>query len=319
MALFEWEQDPLKHEEWDPFWKYVEDHFAPVQVPDLELLSNLDLRPNGSSPYRDPALLFVDSSKKPYESASARSDSEDSEETLGINRRKARPALPSKSPSLSDKSSPAIENEFAQDKNLRLEAYPYYQRLVAALVDEGQGYGSILPIAKQKPALREEIPWTGSVDDAAMANYHRGLEERVMLELTELGLLEDPKNDEVSVELRMQQAKLRDISLKTRVFRNDLFQKVVSHGLKLQSKTRELKRGNDEMDILYLERMIRKSKKNKRVKTKYQRMLSLLYPHYKQKKENESLGVAKVTAESSATKKPPVAQKKIKKKTGGKM
>lgn len=78
-------------------------------------------------------------------------------------------------------------------------------------------------------------------------------------------------------------------------------------GLKNQARARELKKGNDEFEILYLERMIRKCKKNKRMKSKYQKVLNNLFPDYKLQKKDLD--------DAKDDEPPPSAHKSVKKKS----
>jgi len=368
MALYETEFDPLRHEEWDIYWKFVQDHFNPVQVPDLELLAGLDLRKVSTSsapPQFDPALLLTPSAKTTGGSLNNGTPqdppaSDDSDGCVTVKKKKARKSLTGAvaasdgtgTASSSHANDEPWEARFVKEKEARLESYMLTQRLIAALVDEGGGAAVNLAQFKSKGALREDPLWLGPADDSVVRRYQRAMEVRVRSELRELGLLDsitikggedgggdagvfsfndaeagggDDGEDDLVLEIRMQQERLRELIVKNRVLRNDLMHKVVSQGLKGQLRAREIKRANDEMDILYLERMIRKSKKNKRVRCKYQKILSLLYPRYKQKKESEALGATTNqdgAAVLSVKKEHGVASKSknVKKKsTGGKI
>mmetsp|Transcript_19356 Transcript_19356/g.33348 ORF Transcript_19356/g.33348 Transcript_19356/m.33348 type:complete len:344 (+) Transcript_19356:115-1146(+) len=339
MALYEGDSDPLAHEEWDPFWKFVDFYFAPVKIQDLELLGNLDLRPISSSQYRDTSLLVpplaqvipvienpsglaaaggggTGLSLKP--SIGSEIDGLDSDDSDGGTNAGSTAKKKLARKSVASKSSGSITREALDDSTIlrkddpyRLPGYSYTQRLVAAMVDEGGGASVPLPGPKSKSTMHEDMPWFGPADDSTIQSYQRAMEERVVCELKDLGLVDEEDDDEVQAELRNQQSRLRDVTLKNRVLRNEVFNKVIMQGLKVQAREREIKRTNDDLDINYLERMIRKNRKNKRLKTKYQRILSALYPNYKPKKETDVVVVGKMSPE-------PVASKSVaKKKAGG--
>ncbi|KAA8499669.1 hypothetical protein FVE85_7254 [Porphyridium purpureum] len=333
MALVEGDLDPLLHEDWEPYWKFVEEYFRPIRVGDLELLGNLELKPQSGGAWRDPALLVPPLAQAiPREDATPDAkrngvagggsgalggsdvgdaeDSDDADERVVVTKKRPRKLLgrPGGDDTGDPCGSPSNETVFRMEESLRLPSYPLTQRLIAALVDEGDGEKVPLPGPKSKANFHEEMPWFGPADEDTLQAYKRGMEERIASELKDLGLFDKDADDEVQFELRLQQWKLRDTMIKNRVLRNELFHKTINHGLKVQAKARELKKSNDDLDILYLERMIRKSKKNKRVKSKYQRILSQLYPNYKQKKDGEAHGVPKPSVEASGSK-PATGQK----------
>jgi len=274
--------DPLTHEEWDPFWKEVETYFRPINETDVKLLRNMDRRGARMEEYdaavRIPPLNFLKRNDD-WDTMSVSSD-ENNGSQAGKRPKKKRNAVEQDS----DDTDP-VKDE-VEDLQQRLNSYPFTHRLMAALVDEGGGKTMSIPNLKSKNTPVEDSIWLGLGDETNRKGFQRSLEIRVTNELKTLGLLDADEEDSLQSEIRMLQWALRDTKMMNKARRDALITKVLKTGLKNQGRAREIKRGNDQLETLYLERMIRKLKKNKRLRSKYQKVLKALFPDYKMQKKD---------------------------------
>lgn len=76
----------------------------------------------------------------------------------------------------------------------RIQSYPLAQRLTAALLDEGRGQANAAKIIRS--GLTVEDTWIGGSPEEVQ-EYNEAFEERVRVELSQLGLLDPECDDEV--------------------------------------------------------------------------------------------------------------------------
>eukprot|EP00188_Purpureofilum_apyrenoidigerum_P002036 Plantae.Rhodophyta-Purpureofilum_apyrenoidigerum.ctg22088.p2 GENE.Plantae.Rhodophyta-Purpureofilum_apyrenoidigerum.ctg22088~~Plantae.Rhodophyta-Purpureofilum_apyrenoidigerum.ctg22088.p2 ORF type:complete len:338 (-),score=89.05 Plantae.Rhodophyta-Purpureofilum_apyrenoidigerum.ctg22088:1224-2237(-) len=255
LALSDKEHDPLNHEEWDTFWKEVENYFRPIKKSDVTFLHKLDTEVSALDEH-DPALRI------PQLGSAKKNGIDDGDESETLKDEK-------------------------EDLQQRLNAFPYTHRLVAALIDERDPKSiNSLGSTKAKSAQLEEIPWLGPGDQDSLRTYQRALEERVTTELKSLGLIDEEGEDELQTDIRQAQWVLRDLKLVNRARRKTLITKSRKYLSKEQSMKRQMKKEYDDAEIRYLVHMIRKCKKNKRLKSRYQKTLNTLFPNYREQKRD---------------------------------
>ncbi|KAK4536478.1 hypothetical protein CDCA_CDCA08G2503 [Cyanidium caldarium] len=287
-ALPEQAPDPLKHEDADPFWQQIEPFFAPITAESLQWMHESATMNNG--PDTDLAIPQLGHGEG---HAAEDGEAEDGRVSEVTRRQRSRHAAAgANSPRLSGAAERAPDNESTAEAveravRSRLEACPLFQRLVNAFVEvpasadaaagnhDQPGIGS--PAAKGRGSGVEDLLWPGPADPDTLAPYHRALERRVALELRALGLIDDNDHDELLEETRLLQWQLRSVKAMNRTYRGALTVDW-KRALKSQAKARELEHGNRNLQILYLERMIRKCKKNRRQRQRFERVLKLLYP-----------------------------------------
>mmetsp|Transcript_11117 Transcript_11117/g.34080 ORF Transcript_11117/g.34080 Transcript_11117/m.34080 type:complete len:338 (-) Transcript_11117:1357-2370(-) len=259
LALSDKEHDPLNHEEWDTFWKEVESYFRPIRKSDVTFLRRLDAEASALDEH-DPALRIppLDSAKK-----NGMEDGNESE----------------------------IQKDKKEDLHQRLNSYPYTHRLVAALIDERDPKTVTAPSStKAKSTQLEEVPWLGPGDEDPLRTYQKALEERITTELKTLGLIDEEAEDELQADIRQAQWILRDLKLVNCARRKTLLAKSRKYLSKEQSLKRQMKKEYDDAEIRYLVHMIRKCKKNKRLKSRYQKTLNTLFPNHREQKRDTEDG-----------------------------
>eukprot|EP00172_Hildenbrandia_rubra_P001541 Plantae.Rhodophyta-Hildenbrandia_rubra.ctg21086.p1 GENE.Plantae.Rhodophyta-Hildenbrandia_rubra.ctg21086~~Plantae.Rhodophyta-Hildenbrandia_rubra.ctg21086.p1 ORF type:complete len:434 (-),score=80.40 Plantae.Rhodophyta-Hildenbrandia_rubra.ctg21086:260-1561(-) len=241
-ALPKDEYDPLQSRETDYFWGSIEPYFAPIVFEDVEYLRDLDSRAGTG----DECLRL-----EPY-------SNEQSEEKVGKKRRK---------------------KDVNSDMELfaKMNSFPLTHRLVASYLDEGQG-ANALSVGRIKGTIPEDTPWIGIGEDDALRRYQHILEERVAIELREVGLIDAQEDCELVTMMRNKQWELRDVKLGNSVRRNRLFTHVMNRQLKMQTDTRERKQLQDATEISYLDRMSRSSRFNKRTRAKFNKLKNQMFP-----------------------------------------
>lgn len=168
-----------------------------------------------------------------------------------------------------------------------LNAFPITQRLVAAFLDEGGGSSATpAPPPLTGRAARsgaEDTMGPGSGTPAQRRKQQEILELRVKQELRDVGLFSDPSaDDELQTRMRQDQWRLRDVRATNRNRHKALIKGAILPELKQQPLRREGKRHNDMVEMAYLERMISRLKKNKKSRSKFQKLLTRSRAHYKE-------------------------------------
>ena len=245
-ALPQGEYDPLQSTETDYFWGSIEPCFSPITIENAEFLRDLDAYAGAD----DPSLCINLLGEEP--------------EDKGARKRKKKELV--------------VENE--NDVTLHLNSFPYTHRVVASLLEEGQG-GTANGSAKVKNGLPEDIPWFGVGEEHALQKYQRILEERIIFELREAGLIEGENEDELLKKMREEQWILRGVKMCNSVRRNRLYSIISGKQLKTQARKRERKIVEDALQVSYLDRMSKSSKYNKRMRTKFVKLKNTMFPDHK--------------------------------------
>ncbi len=175
-----------------------------------------------------------------------------------------------------------------------LNAFPVTQRLIAAFLDEGGAEGTPAPIPLSARSSRSTTvdealgPGIGSIQQRY--KHQAVLEQRVKAELADVGLFDRNEDDSLQSAMRLEQWRLRDVKASNRLRQKALLKNGVLPEVRNQAVRREAKRHDDKVEITYLERMISRLKKNKKSRSKFQKLLQRSFGHYK---ENErKLGTA---------------------------
>lgn len=174
-----------------------------------------------------------------------------------------------------------------------LNSFPYTQRLIAALIDENVNTTSP-PTISHNRAHREDVFWPGPGTDQDLRTYQSVLETRIKHELVEKGWVPRDEDNNISekqkeqdelleTELRKEQWKLRDVKTMNTIRKRFLYSKILSSEMTAQAERREKKRQDDQFERIYLERMISTMKKNKKSRIKFQKLLSRMFGHVKDK------------------------------------
>lgn len=301
--------DPLKHEDWEQFWYAIDKFFQPVAQEDVLELRSVPVNPYGG--VRDVALRI------PLEKfAGAKGEGkggvkrenvgvtgvEEGKRSLGnVKSDKSRVSLKSTSTA----NSSTVDRHMSMDVDSgalfeSLNSFPMTHRLAAALLDEGGPRGTPLPSAlpNKKNTSQSGLDmslYIGIGSEPDVRSYQKAFEERVKIELVESGLLGEKHVDEVQVTMRHEQWKLRDTKFLAKVRKSALYTLIIGSELSAQAVRREVKKHRDQVEMAYLERMVRNMKKNKKSRAKFQKLLQRMFGHYKDK--DKSTGVKK-TAEA---------------------
>lgn len=263
--------DPLRHEDLDYFWSVVDKHFYPITTGDANYLRSIPVNPFGA--HGDEALLL------PPVVNAKRSARERVSTTAAIG--------------LSGKDAPSVPLTALPCDPAVLNSYPLTQRLVAALIDEGGG--GTPSSAIQRPA-RGSAPdidhfWPGIGPEPELRTYQKALDGRVGIELREVGLLTKAEvGDELQASMRLDQWKLRDMKTSNRARKSSLYTHIVGSEFRRQAFSREYKKYMDATEIAYLERMIKKLKKNKKARNKYPKLLAKMFKNYKPRSQQQAIG-----------------------------
>jgi hypothetical protein len=189
-------------------------------------------------------------------------------------------------------------------KQANLNSFPFTQRVIAALVDTGDGDSMASLTTKIKGSSQEEPLWKGFSDRDTQRYYQEVFEERIKEQLKKLGLLQPEDDDYVQSRIRDLQWRLRTAKHDARIRRTNLLTRVTTTESKRQATAREIKAHNDDLEILYLSHMFRKHRKNKKYKTRIQKLLNSMFPACRGWKETdiENFRGKKLTARTSSKK-----------------
>ncbi|EME26729.1 hypothetical protein Gasu2_13870 [Galdieria sulphuraria] len=196
------------------------------------------------------------------------------------------------------------EQGLAERKQATLNSFPFTQRVVAALIDTGDGDSIASTTTKIKGSSQEEPLWKGFSDRDTQRYYQEVFEERIKEQLQKLGLLQPEDDDYVQSRIRDLQWRLRTAKHDARIRRTNLLNKVSTTETKRQASAREIKAHNDDLEILYLVHMFRKYRKNKKYKTRFQKLLNSMFPACRGWKEAdiENFRGKKLTARATSKK-----------------
>lgn len=323
------EFDPLKHEEWEQFWYAADQYFQPINQDDMRFLRSIPVNPYSGlrdpdlrisslpSPQsqlqipsrvkkevkKEPLALFADSSAPrssfkqpvtendhlPYSSGKVKN------ENVLVNYKSS-----NSSNSHAVARMPELDSTTLQSS---LNSFPYTHRLVAAFLDESGPAGtpppSIVPSRNSKSlSTIEDSFWMGIGSEKDVRSYQIALEERVKVELIDVGLLDATNDDELQSTMRHEQWKLRDTKSLTRIRKSCLYS-IIGLELRSQAVRREIRKHQDKVEITYLERMIRNLKRNKKSRSKFQRLLQKMFGHYKEREKNADKGKKGAEAHSN--------------------
>jgi hypothetical protein len=274
--------DPLRHDDSESFWHDAEKYFHPVSSQDVSFLRNIPVNPYGAA--RDDALKLADPPSEP--SIIDHGDQNAFGGRSGVENG-PRPANSTASGRGAGSSAPpqTIDLTSLPADHAGLNSFPFTHRLVAALIDEGGG--GMPSSAPQRPARGMAASdadqfWAGMGTDSELRLFQRAMEDRVVTELREAGLLME-LGDPLQSLMRQDQWQLRDVKTANRARKSSLYTLVVGSELRRQAIKREMKKHEDKTEIYYLERMIKKLKKNKKARNKYPKLLAKMFKNYKKK------------------------------------
>ena len=311
-ALPAHEFDPLKHEEWEPFWHEIDQHFKPITLEHVRSLRAIPANPFGGS--ADHHLTLLPTALLPDVKPDKRRDramkklhvspvkSEERKRVIGAKvKTEALPvALPTSNPPTAFQIPPVAPAE-ASSLVSTLNSFPFTQRLVAALLDEAPGKASLTtaPVIRSSRPGANDAFWIGLGSEKDVRSYQTALENRVKIELLDAGLIDSSKDDPLESTIRLEQWKLRDLKTVNRMGKTALYNRVIGTELRRQALDREIKRHNDQVEINYLERLIRTMKKNKKSRTKIQKLLQRMFGQYKEKEKQNDKAKKGVEASSN--------------------
>lgn len=291
-ALHQNSFDPLRHEDCECFWSEIDKYFYPITMQDMSFLRTMPINVYGAA--GDDALLLPPSlddkkSSGKGESAAARERASSSAKDRpsgkeGASPKDAAALAASGKPSAVRGTSPSADLNSLPNEPAVLNSYPLSQRLVAALIDEGNG--GMPSSAPQRPARGAALAdiesfWPGIGGETELRAYQKALDLRVAHELKEAGILTDADlGDDLQAELRHEQWKLRDVKTGNKARKNSVYLMVVGTELRRQAFKREEKKFSDELEIAYLNRMIKKLKKNKKARNKYPKLLQKMFKNH---------------------------------------
>lgn len=295
--------DPLRHIDVEPFWFQIDSHFHPINQEHLRNLRSLPVNQYNGLYDREIQLPLPSEMEIKNEGRDRKRDikreSRREKNTDDGGKRPFDRISPVKARSenniVSYRSSGSFNSEVPksvstdQDSAVMrasLNSFPYTQRLIAALLDEnpnGTQPPSVLTKSPTRRAVLEDCLWMGAGTEPEFRAYQSVLEIRVKHELSEKGWLDENNEHSLDSELRREQWKLRDLKTVNRIRKLTVYSKIISTELKQQADRRAKKKQQDLVEIAYLERMVAKMKKNKKSRSKYQKLLSRKFGHYKDK------------------------------------
>lgn len=335
--------DPLKQkpEEWIHFWKVVDEFFQPINLDDVRFLRSIPVNPYGG--VHDVSLRLPSSVNSSKLSNSERyKNKKDHRRSLTSNVEGERQNgkingilkdIPSTNNETNTGVRPVQLSELQSVINTdtgadsetwtsSLNSFPYTQRLIAALLDDSPS-GTTAPQSfssrsSRTAQLMEDSLYTGPGTEAEVRSYQAAFETRVKLELIENGLLEEQKDSELETVIRQQQWRLRDYKMINRMRKTSLYTRIIGIELRKQAYDREIKRHDDHVEMAFLEKMIGNMKKNKKSRSRYQKMMQRMFGRYK---EHDKISKAKKGTDtitngrlsSSGDEKRPAAKKKKRK------
>lgn len=301
--------DPLKHEDWEQFWYAIDKFFQPIAQEDVRELRAVPVNAYsgvGDASLRTPLEKFAAGAKGDAKGAVKRENVPGKGVEEGKrdgNVKSERSLLSLKSTSTANSST--VDRHMSMDVDSgalfeSLNSFPMTHRLAAALLDKGGPRGTPLPSAlpnkKNSSQSGMDISlYIGIGSEPDVRSYQKAFEERVKIELVDSGLLGEKHVDEVQVTMRHEQWKLRDTKYIAKMRKTALYTLIVGSELSAQAVRREVKKHRDQVEMAYLERMVRNMKKNKKSRSKFQKLLQRMFGHYKDK--DKSIAIKK-TAEA---------------------
>lgn len=290
--------DPLKHSDTEQFWHAIDGYFQPINQNDVSFLRAIPLNPYGGQRDHHLRLAAEEPCGKRPAKSSRKDDVEDANSKDHSTRGSGANAAADANGDVRLAGASDVSTLAAS-----LNSFPFTHRLVAAMLDVGGATGA--PSQPGTPARPSRILggvdagfWMGVGIDGDVRQYQKTVEERVKIELVENGLIDERNDDELQSALREEQWKLRDVKSVTRMRKTTLYTLIIGTELRAQAMRREVKRHHDQVEIAYLERMVRNMKKNKKSRSKYQRLLQRMFGHYKEtekKGERGKKGVEAIT------------------------
>ncbi|PXF49976.1 hypothetical protein BWQ96_00136 [Gracilariopsis chorda] len=335
--------DPLKQkpEEWIHFWKVVDEYFQPINLDDVRFLRSIPVNPYGG--VHDASLRLPSSVNSSTLSNSERCKNKrdhrrnSSPSTEGGRQNGKINGILKDIPSRNNETNTAVRPEQLSDLQSvthphieadsetwtsSLNSFPYTQRLIAALIDENPSSTtapqSLSARSSRTTHLMEDSLYTGPGTEAEVRSFQAAFETRVKLELIENGLLDEQKDSELETAIRQQQWTLRDFKMINRMRKTSLYTRIIGKELRQQAYAREIKRHDDHVEMAFLEKMIGNMKKNKKSRSRYQKMMQRMFGRYKEhdKISKGKKGIDTVTNGrliSSGEEKRPAAKKKKRK------
>lgn len=292
--------DPLKQEAWEEFWYHINQYYQPINQDDVRFLRAIPVNPYGGA-YDSHLRVRLASGRSHRDARKALSRLEGVEKSGnsqlrewngGSSRSRADKSLPSmRSSSTAGSSSPARTGGEDVDSVTimsSLNSFPFTHRLVAAMLDVGGVGGTPTPSSLPAKMTRgsggmDPCFWVGVGEEGEVREFQVALEERVKIELVEHGLMDERDDDELQSAMRHEQWKLRDTKYMTRMRKTALYTQIIGVELRAQAIRREVKKYQDQVEMAYLERMVRNMKKNKKSRSKFQKLLQRMFGHYKEK------------------------------------
>lgn len=331
--------DPLKQkkEEWVPFWKVVDEYFSPINLDDVRFLRSIPINPYGGAHDSSLRISFPSNATCPTLSDSSK-DKRDRKRSIAssssIDKQngklkhiptKLNNSITSLRSEPNSDALPFLKSKPEHDHDIMLpslNSFPYTHRLIAALLDENP----TAPTIPQPPSSRnnrtaqlmDDGLYMGPGNEADVRSYQSALETRVKLELIDHCLLDETKEQQLHSSLRQQQWILRDYKMVNRMRKTSLYTRIIGIELRQQARAREVKRHEDQVEIAYLETMMGNMKKNKKSRSKYQKLMHKMFAGYKDKSKITKPGkptnvVPTTRLLLSGDEKRPVAAKKKRK------
>ncbi|CAN8074033.1 unnamed protein product [Agarophyton chilense] len=316
--------DPLKQkpEEWAHFWKVVDDFFQPINLDDVRFLRSIPVNPYGGLhdanlrfPLLSNSLKASNCQRSKHAKGLRTSVSSSSTDPEKQNGKRSSPQLKSR------EASPLARTQQSSDINSitkrltevdpeslksSLNSFPYTQRLIAAMLDEDPSGTPhpCTPSARSARAahLMEDTFYLGQGSDTDSSSFQVAMETRVKLELIENGLLDESLESGLDAALRQEQWRLRDFKMTNRMRKTSLFTRIIGIELRHQAFEREVKRHDDHVEIAYLEKMIGNMKKNKKSRSKYQKMMQKMFGRYK---EHDKISKSKKSSDTMSNGRTP--------------
>lgn len=293
--------DPLKHDESTIFWTAIDQHFQPFNLSHVRTLRSIPINPYSGmrdqhlrlAPHSDLPDTKYDSKRKDkreskkLHASPARSEDRKRFSTIKVKPENSLVAFKASSPA-SSYHHPSSSQPDSRSLVASLNSFPFTHRLVAALLDEAPGKTAAPPmpvIRSNRPNANDDCLWMGIGGEHDIRSYQIALEDRVKIELNDSGLMDTREDDQLQTALRHEQWKLRDTKTMNRVRRSNLYTRVIGTELRRQALDREIKGHNDRVEMMYLERLVKSMKKNKKARSRIQKLLQRLFGHYKEKEK----------------------------------
>lgn len=157
--------------------------------------------------------------------------------------------------------------------------FPLSQRLAAALLD----VDTPTPKPLTTPPVGVPASAVGAVTVGTVRDRQRqqdALETRLRHELVSVGLLDSPTEHNLDRATRNAQWRLRELKASNSARQRALARVATVSELRDQSFKREERRHEDSIQIVYLNRLLGRLKKNKKSRGKLQKLLTRNFGHY---------------------------------------